>query len=58
MSFLGDLFNTCLNGQLFIQNTYTFVGVCVANDTHYINYMHKKTTNKKYHNIKKSNYVN
>jgi hypothetical protein len=40
-----------------IQNNDNFVGITVANETYYINYVHRKHTKSNYHhNIKKSNY--
>lgn len=46
MSFLEDIVNSCIYGNMYIENTKDYIGISVSNDIIQFSYVHKKQKNK------------
>lgn len=51
MSFLEDIVNSCIYGNLYIKNTNDYIGVSISNDNHQFSYIHKKQKQTKTKNV-------
>jgi hypothetical protein len=51
MSFLEDIVNSCIYGNMYIENTKDYIGISVSNDIIQFSYVHKKHKEKKTKNV-------